>query len=133
MTVRQTSAELIETLGFQFIGQLIQTCRVDARAQTHSACVHNEGCVLGAGTGIRQAAAYSLIQGFLETLPSMLHGIAQQLLYIRIESNCGTHDSCIMSTVQLAVKMLELRTRDFQLHGRLKQLRDLSIKSMLLI
>jgi hypothetical protein len=97
VTVRQTSAELIETLGFQFIGQLIQPCRIDARAQTHSACVHNEGRVLAAGTGIRQAAAYSLIQGFLETLPPALHGITQQLLYIRIESNGSTHDLRIMS------------------------------------
>jgi hypothetical protein len=70
--------------------------------------VHNEGRVLGTGTGIRQAAAYSLIQGFLETLPSLLHGITQQLLYIRIESNGGTHDLCIMSTAGLAVKMPEL-------------------------
>jgi hypothetical protein len=70
--------------------------------------VHNEGRVLSAGTGIRQAAAYSLIQGFLETLPSMLHGITQQLLYIRIESNCGTHDSRIMSAAGFAVKMLAL-------------------------
>jgi hypothetical protein len=106
VTVRQTSAEVIETLGFQFIGQLIQPSRIDARAQTHSACVHNEGRVLGAGTGIRQAAAYSLIQGFLETLPSLLHSIAQQLLYIRIESNCGSHDSRIMSATKFAVKML---------------------------
>jgi hypothetical protein len=97
VTVRQTLAEFIETLGFQFIGQLIQPRRIDARAQTHSACVYDEGRVLGSGTGIRQAAAYSLIQGFLETLPPTLHGITQQLLYIRIESNCGTHDSRIMS------------------------------------
>jgi hypothetical protein len=109
MTACQSSTELIETFSFQLIGQLIQPRRIDARAQTHAACVQNKRRVLGGRTGIRQATAYRLIQGFLETLPSLLHRIAQQLFYIRIESHSGPHNDHIMSTTIFAVKMLNYR------------------------
>src|SRR5882762_2975854 len=83
-TLRQATAELIETLSFQLIGHLVQPSGVDTRAQTHSARAHHERRVLRTGLRIRQAAAYSLVQGFLETLPPLLHCITKQLFDIRI-------------------------------------------------
>src|SRR5580704_10504706 len=74
-TLRQATAELIETLGFQLIGHLVQPSRVDTGAQTHSARAHHERRVLRTDLRIRQAAAYSLVQGFLETLSRLLHCI----------------------------------------------------------
>jgi len=37
MGFRQTSAELLETCGFQLVGYLIQPSRIDTRTQPHSA------------------------------------------------------------------------------------------------